>query len=189
MSPNVTCSVSLESYHQYLQPQKVSKIQKFSAFIAACPKSLNSIYGTHRPLGVKRFLKLAHTFGSVKCSNLHGHSRFHFFLILFFLNLEYTWTFISIVGIFVSWKFEITKYSSRFASVMEIFCTPLQCMVHLSMFHSSSTSKKFNRNLVDRPTICKNRKAMQSRFNVQILIRSKDHSLEIAFSKNNQICN
>jgi hypothetical protein len=65
---------------------------------------------------------------------------FTFFQILFFLNLEYTWTFISTVGIFVSWKIEITKNSSRIASVMDIFCTLLQCRVHLSMFHSSSTS-------------------------------------------------
>jgi hypothetical protein len=57
------------------------------------------------------------------------------------LNLEYTWTYISTVGIFVSWKIKITKNSVRFASVMEMFCTLLQCRVYLSMFHSSSTSK------------------------------------------------
>jgi hypothetical protein len=79
-------------------------------------------------------------FGSVKSSVPHGDWRFHFFQIFFLLNLEYTWTFISTVGIFCSWKIEITKISSRFASVMEIFCTLLQCRVHLSMFHSSSTS-------------------------------------------------
>jgi hypothetical protein len=66
---------------------------------------------------------------------------FTFFQILFFLNLDYTWTFISTVGIFVSWKIKITKNSSSFASVMEIFCTLLQYRVHLSMFHSWSTSK------------------------------------------------
>jgi hypothetical protein len=60
---------------------------------------------------------------------------FTFSQILLFLNLEYTWTFISTVGIFVSWKIEITKNSSRFASTMEFF----QYRVHLSMFHSSST--------------------------------------------------
>jgi hypothetical protein len=27
---------------------------KIIAFIAACPKSLNSIYGTHKPLGVNK---------------------------------------------------------------------------------------------------------------------------------------
>jgi hypothetical protein len=37
---------------------------------------------------------------------------FTFFQILFFLNLEYTWTFISTVGILVSWKIEITKKST-----------------------------------------------------------------------------
>jgi hypothetical protein len=50
---------------------------------------------------------------------------FTIFQILFFLNLEYTWTFISTVGIFVSWRIEITKNSSRFASVMDFFCTLL----------------------------------------------------------------
>jgi hypothetical protein len=66
---------------------------------------------------------------------------FIFFGILFLLNFVHTWTFISTVRIFVSWKIEITKNSTSFASVMEIFCTLLQCKVHLSMFHSSSTSK------------------------------------------------
>jgi hypothetical protein len=33
--------------------QKVSKNQKIIAFIVACPKSQNSIYGTHSPLGIK----------------------------------------------------------------------------------------------------------------------------------------
>jgi hypothetical protein len=32
--------------------KKFQKIQKFIAFTAACPKFLNSIYGTPRPLGV-----------------------------------------------------------------------------------------------------------------------------------------
>jgi hypothetical protein len=66
---------------------------------------------------------------------------FIFFSILFLLKLEDTWTFISTVGILVSWKSEITKNSTRIASVMEFFCALLQCKVHLSMFHSSPTSK------------------------------------------------
>jgi hypothetical protein len=33
--------------------KKFQKIQKFIAFIAACPKSLNSTYGTYMPLGIK----------------------------------------------------------------------------------------------------------------------------------------
>jgi hypothetical protein len=66
---------------------------------------------------------------------------FTFFQILFLLKLEYTWTFIFTAQILVSWKSEITKNSTRIARVMEIFCTLLQYKVHLSMFHSSSTSK------------------------------------------------
>jgi hypothetical protein len=49
---------------------------------------------------------------------------FTFLGILFFLNLEYTWTFISTVRIFVSCKNEITKNSTSFASVMEVFFYP-----------------------------------------------------------------
>jgi hypothetical protein len=33
--------------------KKFQKIQKFIAFTAACPKSLNFIYGTHMPSMVK----------------------------------------------------------------------------------------------------------------------------------------
>jgi hypothetical protein len=33
--------------------KQFQKIQKIIAFTTAYPKSLNSIYGTHRPLGVK----------------------------------------------------------------------------------------------------------------------------------------
>jgi hypothetical protein len=53
MSPNVTCSISLESYRSSLQPQKVSKNQKSTAFTAACPKPVNSTCGIHRLLEVK----------------------------------------------------------------------------------------------------------------------------------------
>jgi hypothetical protein len=66
---------------------------------------------------------------------------FIIFQILFLLKLEDTWTFISTIGILVSWKSEFTKNSTRIASIMEILCTPLQCRVDLSMFHSSSNSK------------------------------------------------
>jgi hypothetical protein len=87
------------------------------------------------------FFKLPSTLGSVKSSIPHRVWRFNFFLNFFSLNLGYTWTFISTVRIFFSWKIEITKNSTSFASVMEVFCTPFQCRVHLTMFHSSSTSK------------------------------------------------
>jgi hypothetical protein len=63
--------------------------------------------------------------GSVQCSIFMEIGNFTFLQILLILNLEYTWTFISTVGIFFSWKIEITKNSVRFASVMEIFCTLL----------------------------------------------------------------
>jgi hypothetical protein len=42
--------------------KKFQKVQKFIAFTVACPKSLNSTYGTHGPLGVKRRLEIILTF-------------------------------------------------------------------------------------------------------------------------------
>jgi hypothetical protein len=63
----------------------------------------------------------------LEVSNLPFHIEFGdfiFFGILFFLNLEYTWTFISTVQIFVSWNIEITKNSTSFVSVMEILVPP-----------------------------------------------------------------
>jgi hypothetical protein len=86
------------------------------------------------------FLKLVPTLGGVKSSIPHGAWSF-FFPQIFFLKLKNTWTFICIVGILVLWKSEFSKNSSRIASVMEMFCILLQCKVHLSMFHSSPTSK------------------------------------------------
>jgi hypothetical protein len=83
----------------------------------------------------------APTLGSANSFKIHGEWRFHFFLEKIILNLEHTWTFMSTVGIFVSSKSEFTKNPTRIASIMEIFCTPLQCRVDLSMFHSFSTSK------------------------------------------------
>jgi hypothetical protein len=47
-------------------------------------------------------LKLAPTLGSANSSKIHGEWRFHFFPKKNFLNLEFTWTFISTFGIFVS---------------------------------------------------------------------------------------
>jgi hypothetical protein len=79
--------------------------------------------------------------GGWNLPSLMEHGDFNFFQILFLLNLDYTWTLISTAGILVSWKNEITKNSTRIASVMEFFCTLLQCKVDLSMFHLSSTSK------------------------------------------------
>jgi hypothetical protein len=42
-----------EAYYEAHLHKKCQKIPKFIAFIATCPKSQNSIYGTHSPLGVK----------------------------------------------------------------------------------------------------------------------------------------
>jgi hypothetical protein len=54
MSPNFMCSVSLESYHPYLQPQKVSRILKIYCIHSSLPRITNSTYETYRPLGVKK---------------------------------------------------------------------------------------------------------------------------------------
>jgi hypothetical protein len=52
MSPNVTCSDSLESYHPYLPPQKVSKISKIECIHSGLPKNVKSLFGCLGPLGV-----------------------------------------------------------------------------------------------------------------------------------------
>jgi hypothetical protein len=72
--------------------------------------------------------------GGWNLPSLTEHGDFNFFQILFSLNLEYTWTFISTVAISVSWKNEITKKFTRIASVMESFCTLLWIWV-CSTYH------------------------------------------------------
>jgi hypothetical protein len=48
ISPNVTCSVSLECYHPYLSPQKVSKILKIEWIHNSLPKITKShIWESH----------------------------------------------------------------------------------------------------------------------------------------------
>jgi hypothetical protein len=57
MSPNVTYSVSLESYHPYLPPQKVSKIPKIECIHSSLPRNEKSRFGSLRTLGVKIMLE------------------------------------------------------------------------------------------------------------------------------------
>jgi hypothetical protein len=51
--PSLACNGLLESPLNFPSTKKVSKIQLQIGIVIACPKSLNSIYGTHSPLGVK----------------------------------------------------------------------------------------------------------------------------------------
>jgi hypothetical protein len=53
VNPNATWSISLESYHPYLQPQKVSKYPQTYCVHNILPKSAKSHFGCLRPLGVK----------------------------------------------------------------------------------------------------------------------------------------
>jgi hypothetical protein len=46
------------------------------------------------------------------------------FIQFIFLKLEDTWTFISNVGMLVSWKSEITKNFTRIASAMDLVLYP-----------------------------------------------------------------
>jgi hypothetical protein len=52
MSPNVTCSISLESYHPYLPQQKNSKILKIECIHSSLPKNEKSRFGSHCPFAV-----------------------------------------------------------------------------------------------------------------------------------------
>jgi hypothetical protein len=58
MSPNVAWSGSLESYHPYLQVQKVSKIPKIECTHSGLPKTAKSHFGCLRTLGVKLALNI-----------------------------------------------------------------------------------------------------------------------------------
>jgi hypothetical protein len=51
VNPNVTCNGSLESYHPYLPPQKVSKIPKIECIHSGLPKNAKSHFGYLVPLG------------------------------------------------------------------------------------------------------------------------------------------
>jgi hypothetical protein len=54
MSPNITYSISLESYHPYLKPQKVSKNPKIYCIRTSLSKNAKSHFGSLGPLGVKK---------------------------------------------------------------------------------------------------------------------------------------
>jgi hypothetical protein len=52
MSPNVAWNGSLESYHPYLPPEKVSKIPKIECIHSSLPKTEMGHFGPLCPLGV-----------------------------------------------------------------------------------------------------------------------------------------
>jgi hypothetical protein len=54
VSPNVAWNGSLESYHPYLPPQKVSKIPKVECIHSRLPIKAKSHFGYLGPLGVKQ---------------------------------------------------------------------------------------------------------------------------------------
>jgi hypothetical protein len=60
MNPNATWSVSLESYHPYQQPQKVSKNPKIYYIHSIVPKNAKSSFGSLGPLGIKILPNLIH---------------------------------------------------------------------------------------------------------------------------------
>jgi hypothetical protein len=66
----------------------------------ACSKGLDFFGRVH--LQLPHFLKLAPTHGCANFSKIHGEWRFYFILKKKFLNLDYTLSFLSTVGIFVS---------------------------------------------------------------------------------------
>jgi hypothetical protein len=53
VNPNVARSGSLESFHPYILPQKVSKIPKIECIHSGLPKNAKSHFGYLGPLGVK----------------------------------------------------------------------------------------------------------------------------------------
>jgi hypothetical protein len=53
MNPNATWSISLENYHPYLQPQKVSKNLQIYCIHSSLPKNAKNRFGSLGPLEVK----------------------------------------------------------------------------------------------------------------------------------------
>jgi hypothetical protein len=56
MSPNVAWNGSLESYHPYLQPLKVSKIPKIECIHNSLPRNKTGHFGPLCPLGVNTMI-------------------------------------------------------------------------------------------------------------------------------------
>jgi hypothetical protein len=52
MSPNITCSVSLESYNPYLHPEKVSKNPKIHRIHSSLSNNAKSHFGSLGSLGI-----------------------------------------------------------------------------------------------------------------------------------------
>jgi hypothetical protein len=53
LNPNATWSISLESYHPYLQPQTVSKNPQTHCIHSTLPKNTKAHFGCLGPLGIK----------------------------------------------------------------------------------------------------------------------------------------
>jgi hypothetical protein len=54
---NLACDGLLESPLNFPSTKNISKIQLQIGIVVALPTPLNSMYGTHSPLGVKKFVK------------------------------------------------------------------------------------------------------------------------------------
>jgi hypothetical protein len=72
MSPNITCSISLESYNPYPHLQKVSKNPKIHCIHSSLPKNAESHFGSLGPLGIKFVFDGLPIDTEVKCNGFHG---------------------------------------------------------------------------------------------------------------------
>jgi hypothetical protein len=66
VSPNVVWNGSLESYHPYPPPQKVSKIPKIECIHNRLPKNAKSHFGRLGPLGVNNLAQVLYIPSMVK---------------------------------------------------------------------------------------------------------------------------
>jgi hypothetical protein len=83
VSPNVAWNGSLESYHPYLPPQKVSKIPKIECIYSRLPKNTKSHFGHLGPLGDNQEAKSCHDlkiFQELKyCTLAKTKNKFHLY--------------------------------------------------------------------------------------------------------------
>jgi hypothetical protein len=90
MSPNVAWNGSLESYHPYLTPRKVSKTIKIECIHSRLPKNAKSHFGRLGLLGVKVFFTM--DFFTPKFMKIRWYSIFSGIFCTSLPNqVEHTW--------------------------------------------------------------------------------------------------
>jgi hypothetical protein len=111
LNPNATWSVSLENYHSYLQPQKVSKNPQIHCIHSHLPKNVKSHFGSLGPLGLKIPSKyIAIPSKNLTCLWQYHNTLIYFNVLPYTLKLSYN---LSIPHLFVLSLYCFSKLSWR----------------------------------------------------------------------------